>query len=155
MLPGLSHPLSETTRLLQESVQSFANKVIAPIAAEIDTTNQFPRYLWPQLGQLGLLGITVNEEFGGSGMSYLDHVIVMEILSCSSAAVGLSYAAHSNLCVNQIHRLGTLKQKQKYLPKLITGEHVGALAISETGAGSDTMNMKLNAEQKGEYYFLN
>lgn len=145
----------ETITLLRTSVQQFAVQEIAPRAAQIDQHNEFPRDLWPQLGALGLLGITVEEEFGGANMGYLAHVIAMEEISRASAAVGLSYGAHSNLCVNQLRRNGTSAQKQKYLPKLISGEHVGALAMSEAGAGSDVMGMSLQAEQQGDRYILN
>jgi isovaleryl-CoA dehydrogenase len=153
--PTLNFGLSETAQMLRESVRQFAEKEIAPRAAEIDHSNTFPRDLWPQLGAMGLLGITVEEEFGGTGMGYLEHVIAMEEISRASGAVGLSYGAHSNLCVNQIRRNGTREQKQKYLPKLISGEHVGALAMSETGAGSDVIGMSLQAVKKGDHYILN
>ena len=141
--------------LLRSSVKSFARKEIAPRAATIDRNNQFPRDLWPKLGELGLLGITVEEEFGGAGMGYLAHVIAMEEISRASASVGLSYGAHANLCVNQIRRNGSDAQKRRYLPKLISGEHVGALAMSEAGAGSDVVNMRLRADLKGDRYVLN
>lgn len=147
--------IDETLEILRNTVRQFAIEKIAPRAAEIDSSNQFPRDLWPQLGELGLLGVTVEEEFGGAGMSYLAHVIAMEEISRASASVGLSYGAHSNLCVNQIRRNGTFEQKKRYLPKLISGEHVGALAMSETGAGSDVVNMQLSAERKGDCYILN
>ena len=140
---------------LRSSVKSFARKEIAPRAATIDRNNQFPRDLWPKLGELGLLGITVEEEFGGAGMGYLAHVIAMEEISRASASVGLSYGAHANLCVNQIRRNGSDAQKRRYLPKLISGEHVGALAMSEAGAGSDVVNMRLRADLKGDRYVLN
>ena len=141
--------------LFRSSVKSFARKEIAPRAATIDRNNQFPRDLWPKLGELGLLGITVEEEFGGAGMGYLAHVIAMEEISRASASVGLSYGAHANLCVNQIRRNGSDAQKRRYLPKLISGEHVGALAMSEAGAGSDVVNMRLRADLKGDRYVLN
>lgn len=146
---------SETTRLIRESVYQFAQKEIAPIAQHIDESNIFPAALWQQMGQLGLLGITVDEKYGGSQLGYLAHVIAMEEISRASGAVGLSYGAHSNLCVNQIHRHGTDAQKQKYLPKLITGEHVGALAMSEPGSGSDVMSLSLSAVLKDNHYILN
>lgn len=147
--------LGETADLLRSSVQQFAAQEIAPISAKIDQTNKFPRELWPKLGKLGVLGITAEEKYGGAGMGYLEHVIVMEEISRASASIGLSYGAHSNLCVNQIRRCGSEKQKEKYLPKLISGEHIGALAMSETGAGSDVMSMKLRAEKKADHYILN
>ena len=147
--------LGEDLDMLRESVRGFANDRIAPRAAEIDASNQFPRDLWPELGDLGLLGITVDEEFGGSGLGYLAHVVAMEEISRASASIGLSYGAHSNLCVNQLRRWGTPEQKEKYLPKLISGEHVGALAMSEPGAGSDVMAMSSRAEQDGDFYILN
>ena len=133
----------------------FAQDQIAPRAEEIDRTNTFPRDLWPQLGELGLHGITVEEEYGGSGLGYLEHCVAMEEVSRASASVGLSYGAHSNLCVNQIRRNGTEAQKRRYLPKLISGEHVGALAMSEPGAGSDVVSMRTRAERKGDRYVLN
>ncbi len=145
----------EPLTLLRESVKSFAREQIAPRAAAIDRGNVFPRDLWPRLGALGLLGITVKEDYGGAGMGYLAHVIAMEEISRASASVGLSYGAHSNLCVNQIRRNGTDAQKRRYLPKLISGEHVGALAMSETGAGSDVVSMRLRADVKGDRYILN
>jgi isovaleryl-CoA dehydrogenase len=153
--PTLNFGLNETAQLLRASVQQFAAQEIAPRAAEIDQRNEFPRDLWPQLGALGLLGITVEEEFGGAGMGYLEHAIAMEEISRASASVGLSYGAHSNLCVNQIRRNGALAQKQRYLPKLISGEQVGALAMSETGAGSDVMGMSLYAEKQADHFILN
>jgi isovaleryl-CoA dehydrogenase len=145
----------ETIDMLRESVQDFAAKEIAPRAAEIDRTNEFPADLWRKLGALGLLGITVEEEYGGTAMGYLAHIIAMEEITRASASIGLSYGAHSNLCVNQIRRNATEAQKQKYLPKLISGEHVGALAMSEPGAGSDVVGMKLRAERRGDRYVLN
>jgi isovaleryl-CoA dehydrogenase len=152
---GLQFDLPETTLLLRETVFQFAQKEIAPLAEEIDKSNEFPIKLWPKLGQLGLLGITVPEEWSGSGMGYLDHVIAMEEISRASASIGLSYGAHSNLCVNQIQLNGTEVQKKKYLPKLMSGEHIGALAMSEVGSGSDVISMQLSAEKKGNKYILN
>jgi isovaleryl-CoA dehydrogenase len=148
-------PLNDELTLLRESVSSFAREQIAPRAVDIDRRNEFPRDLWPKLGELGLLGITVEEAFGGANMGYLAHVIAMEEISRASAAVGLSYGAHSNLCVNQIRRNGSDAQKRRYLPKLISGEHVGALAMSEAGAGSDVVSMHLRADLKGDRYVLN
>lgn len=147
--------IDESIRFLQDTVREFVQKEIAPRAHEIDETNKFPRDLWPKMGQLGLLGVTVPEQFGGSDMGYLAHVICMEEISRASASVGLSYGAHSNLCVNQIVINGSEAQKSKYLPKLISGEHLGALAMSEAGAGSDVAAMRLKAEKKGEVYVLN
>jgi len=147
--------LDESHRLLKNMVEDFAQKEIAPLAKEIDETNTFPRHLWPKLGALGLLGITVSEQDGGSGMDYLAHVIAMEAISRASASVALSYGAHSNLCVNQIFLNASPEQKKKYLPKLISGEHVGALAMSEVGAGSDVMNMQCEAIKKGDHYIFN
>jgi isovaleryl-CoA dehydrogenase len=140
---------------LRDTVRGFADDEVAPLAAEIDRTDQFPRQLWPKMGALGLHGITVEEEYGGSGMGYLAHVVAMEEISRGSAAIGLSYGAHSNLCINQIRRNGSDAQKKKYLPKLISGEQVGALAMSEPGAGSDVVSMKLRAEKRGDRYVLN
>lgn len=154
-LPSLNFNLGETADMLRDTVAGFAADEIAPRAEAIDSSNEFPRDLWPRLGELGLLGITVEEEFGGSGMGYLEHCVAMEEVSRASASVGLSYGAHSNLCVNQIRRQGTPEQKQRYLPKLISGEHVGALAMSEPGAGSDVVGMRLRAERKGDRYVLN
>ncbi|WP_448216210.1 isovaleryl-CoA dehydrogenase [Endozoicomonas sp. 2B-B] len=147
--------LGETNDLLREQVRQFCDHEIAPLAQEIDRNNQFPMHLWQKFGEMGLLGITAEEEFGGSGMGYLAHVIAMEEISRASASVALSYGAHSNLCVNQICRNGNRAQKQKYLPKLISGEHIGALAMSEPNAGSDVISMKLKAEKKGDRYILN
>lgn len=146
--------MGETAGQVREVVRQFASQKIAPRAEKIDQSNEFPRDLWPQLGELGLLGITVDPEYGGSGMGYLEHVITMEEISRASASVGLSYGAHSNLCVNQIHLNGTKQQKQTYLPKLLTGEHVGALAMSEVNAGSDVVSMTLRAEDKGDHFVL-
>lgn len=147
--------LGETADMIRESVNAFAREEIAPRAAEIDHNNEFPADLWRKFGDLGLLGITVDEAYGGSGLGYLEHVIAMEEISRASASVGLSYGAHSNLCVNQIARNGNEEQKQKYLPKLCSGEHVGALAMSEPNAGSDVVSMKLRAELDGDHYVLN
>src|ERR671939_212175 len=147
--------LGETADAIRESVRDFAQDAIAPRADEIDRTNTFPRDLWPQMGALGLHGITVEEEYGGSGFGYLEHCVAMEEVSRASASVGLSYGAHSNLCVNQIRRNGTEEQKRRYLPKLISGEHLGALAMSEPGAGSDVVSMKLRADKRGDRYVLN
>lgn len=147
--------LGEDIDLLRDSVQSFATDRIAPRAQEIDASNTFPRDLWPELGALGLLGITIEEELGGTGLGYLAHVIAMEEISRASASVGLSYGAHSNLCMNQIRRWGNDQQKKKFLPKLISGEHVGALAMSEAGAGSDVLGMRMAAVKNGDAYILN
>jgi isovaleryl-CoA dehydrogenase len=152
---GLDFELGETLAMLRESVAGFARQAIAPRAATIDRDDAFPRDLWPRLGALGLLGITVEEEYGGANMGYLAHVVAMEEVSRASAAVGLSYGAHSNLCVNQIRRIGSPAQKRRYLPRLISGEHVGALAMSEAGAGSDVVSMALRADKRGERYLLN
>lgn len=153
--PTLNFNLGETADLLRETVKSFAEKEIAPRAAEIDEKNTFPNDLWKKMGDLGLLGITVPEVYGGSGMGYIEHMIAMEEISRASASVGLSYGAHSNLCVNQIRINGTEEQKKKYLPKLCSGDHVGALAMSEPNAGSDVVSMKLRADKKGDHYILN
>ncbi|MGH6995741.1 MAG: isovaleryl-CoA dehydrogenase [Stellaceae bacterium] len=153
--PAFDFDLGSEIEMLRDSVRNFADAEIAPLAAEIDRTDAFPRQLWPKMGRLGLHGITVEEEFGGAGMGYVAHVVAMEEVSRGSASVGLSYGAHSNLCVNQIRRNGSTAQKRKYLPKLISGEHVGALAMSETGAGSDVIAMATRAEKKGDRYILN
>jgi isovaleryl-CoA dehydrogenase len=147
--------LGEDIDLLRETVRSFAADKIAPRAADIDASNEFPLDLWPELGELGLLGITVGEEYGGSNLSYLAHVVAMEEISSASASVGLSYGAHSNLCVNQLSRWGNDEQKARYLPKLVSGEHLGALAMSEAGAGSDVMGMRTTAVKDGDHYILN
>ena len=154
-MPGLNFQLGDDIDALRDAVHAFAQAEIAPRAAEIDRSDQFPMDLWRKMGALGVLGITVGEEYGGAGMGYLAHMIAMEEISRASASVGLSYGAHSNLCVNQIKRNGTAAQREKYLPKLVSGEHVGALAMSESGAGSDVLSMKLKAEDKGGYYLLN
>ena len=153
--PSLDFDLGETADAIRETTSRFAADRVAPLAAEIDRTNDFPRQLWPEMGDLGLHGITVEEEFGGLGLGYLEHVVAMEEVSRASASVGLSYGAHSNLCVNQIRRWGTPEQKRRYLPKLISGEHVGALAMSEAGSGSDVISMKLRADKRGDRYVLN
>ena len=152
--PTLDFGLGDTADLLRDAVRSFTDDKIAPIADEIDRTNVFPRHLWPQLGALGLLGVTVEEEYGGSGLGYLEHCVAMEEVSRGSAAVGLSYGAHSNLCVNQIRRNANDEQKRRYLPRLLSGEHVGALAMSESGSGSDVVSMRLRAERHGDRYVL-
>jgi isovaleryl-CoA dehydrogenase len=154
-LPLLRFAHGETIDMLRESVRDFAAKEIAPRADEIDRSNQFPAELWRKLGALGLLGITVEDEFGGANLGYLAHIVAMEEISRASASVGLSYGAHSNLCVNQIRRNGSPAQKKKYLPRLVSGEQVGALAMSEPGAGSDVVGMRLRAERRGERYVLN
>jgi isovaleryl-CoA dehydrogenase len=154
-IPGLDFGLGEEIDALRETVRGFSAARVAPIAAEIDRTDEFPRHLWPEMGALGLHGITVSEEQGGAAMGYLAHCVAMEEVSRASASVGLSYGAHSNLCVNQIERNGTEEQKRRYLPRLISGEHLGALAMSEPGAGSDVVSMKLRAERRGDRYVLN
>ena len=154
-MPSLNFDLGETADAIRESVLSFSAAEIAPRAAEIDRANEFPMDLWRKFGDLGVLGITVPEEYGGAGLGYLEHTIAMEEISRASASVGLSYGAHSNLCVNQIKLNGTDAQKRQYLPKLISGEHVGALAMSEPGAGSDVVSMKLRADKRGDRYVLN
>src|SRR5919206_101651 len=154
-MPPFDFGLGETADALREQVQRFSADQVAPIAAELDKTDRFPRELWPRMGELGLHGITVEEEYGGSGLGYLEHVIAVEEVSRASASVGLSYGAHSNLCVNQIRRNGNDAQKRKYLPKLISGEHVGSLAMSEPGAGSDVVSMKTRADKRGDRYVLN
>ena len=154
-LPGLPFALGETLDMLRDTVQAFAAAEIAPRAADIDRDNQFPSDLWKKLGDLGLHGMTVDEQYGGSALGYLAHIVAMEEVSRASASVGLSYGAHSNLCVNQLHRNGSAAQKDHYLPKLVAGEHVGALAMSEPNAGSDVVSMKLRAERKGDRYVLN
>ena len=154
-LPGLDFGLGETADMLRDQVASFAAGEIAPRAAAIDRDNAFPADLWRRMGDLGLLGITVEDAYGGAGMGYLEHVVAMEEISRASASVGLSYGAHSNLCVNQIRRNGTEEQKRRYLPRLISGEHVGALAMSEPGAGSDVVSMRLRADRRGDRYVLN
>ncbi len=153
--PSLDHGLGDTADMLRDTVRSFSDDKIAPRADEIDKSNTFPRDLWPQMGALGLHGITVEEEYGGSGLGYLEHVVAMEEISRGSGSVGLSYGAHSNLCINQIRRNANEAQKRRYLPKLVSGEHVGALAMSETGSGSDVVSMKLKAEKRGDRYVLN
>ena len=153
--PTLNFNLGEDIDMLRDSVFQFCNKEIAPRAANIDSSNEFPMDLWRKLGDMGLLGITVDEKYGGTGMGYLAHSVAMEEISRASASVGLSYGAHSNLCVNQLHKNGTEEQKHKYLPKLCSGEHIGALAMSEPNAGSDVVSMKLKAEQHGDHYILN
>ncbi|HSX87703.1 MAG TPA: acyl-CoA dehydrogenase family protein, partial [Pseudomonas sp.] len=153
--PSLNFALGETIDMLREQVQSFVAAELTPRAAEIDSSNQFPMDMWKKFGEMGLLGVTVEEEYGGSGLGYMAHVIAMEEISRGSASVALSYGAHSNLCVNQIKRNGSAAQKAKYLPKLVSGEHVGALAMSEPNAGSDVVSMKLRADRKGDRYVLN
>ncbi len=154
-VPTLSFDLGEEIDLLRESVAQFAAAHIAPLAAEADATNHFPNALWRQLGEQGLLGMTVEEAYGGSGMGYLAHVVAMEEISRASGGIGLSYGAHSNLCLNQLRKNASEAQKQRYLPKLCSGEHVGALAMSEPGAGSDVVSMKLRADRRGDHYVLN
>src|SRR5438309_6110371 len=152
---GLDFALGESINLLRDSVRTFAKREIAPIANQVDRDNRFPISLWPKLGELGLLGITVDEEFGGAELGYLAHVVAMEEISRASASIGLSYGAHSNLCVNQINRWATTAQKEKYLPPLCSGEKVGALAMSEPGAGSDVVSLRLRAEKRNDRYVLN
>ena len=154
-VPSLNFNLGETIDALRDTLQSFCAAEIAPRAAEIDRVNEFPADLWKKLGDLGVHGMTVSEEYGGTDMGYLAHIVAMEEISRASASVGLSYGAHSNLCINQIRRNGTEAQKQKYLPKLISGDHVGALAMSEPNAGSDVVSMKLRADRKGDHFVLN
>jgi isovaleryl-CoA dehydrogenase len=153
--PALDFGLGDTADAIRETTARYSQERIAPMAAEIDATNSFPRELWPEMGALGLHGITVDEADGGLGLGYLEHVVAMEEVSRASASIGLSYGAHSNLCVNQIRRWGTPEQKARYLPKLISGEHVGSLAMSESGAGSDVIGMKLRADKRGDAYVLN
>src|ERR1700732_823193 len=153
--PTLDFDLGADVEALRDTVRDFASDEIAPLAAEIDRTDKFPRQLWPKMGALGLHGITVEEEHGGANMGYLAHVVAMDEVSRGSASVGLSYGAHSNLCVNQIRRNGSDAQRRKYLPKVMSGEHVGALAMSEPGAGSDVVSMRLRADRKGDHYILN
>ena len=153
--PSLDFGLGQTAEAIRDTTARFAADRITPLAAQIDATNTFPRQLWPQMGELGLHGVTVEEEFGGLGLGYLEHVVAMEEVSRASAAVGLSYGAHSNLCINQIRRWGTEAQKHRYLQRLISGEHVGALAMSESGSGSDVVSMSLKAEHRGDRYVLN
>jgi isovaleryl-CoA dehydrogenase len=155
MSGSMDFQLGADADAIRDTTERFASKRIAPIAAEIDASNVFPRYLWPEMGELGLHGITVKEDFGGLGLGYLEHVVAMEEVSRASASIGLSYGAHSNLCVNQISRWGTDSQRMRYLPKLISGEHVGALAMSESHAGSDVLSMKLKAVKSGDRYVLN
>lgn len=153
--PIMDFDLGDEADLLRRQVETFASREIAPRAAKIDAENAFPNELWRKMGDLGLLGVTVDEAYGGAGLGYLEHVVVMEEISRASASVGLSYGAHSNLCVNQIHRNGSQEQKRRYLSRLVSGEHVGALAMSEPGAGSDVANMRLSARKKGDRYILN
>ncbi|MCC2655976.1 MAG: isovaleryl-CoA dehydrogenase [Panacagrimonas sp.] len=155
MNPSLNFDLGPDIEALRDAVHQFAQREIAPIAAEVDHQNQFPMHLWRKLGDLGVLGLTVEEEYGGTNLGYLAHVVAMEEISRASGSIGLSYGAHSNLCVNQMRKNGTEAQKKKYLPKLVSGEHVGALAMSEPGAGSDVVSMKLRAERQGDRYVLN
>ncbi len=152
---GLDFGLGETADLIRDQVEEFASREIAPRAASIDANNDFPAELWKKMGALGVLGVTVAEEYGGAGLGYLEHVLAMEEISRASASVGLSYGAHSNLCVNQLHRNGSDEQKRRYLPGLVSGAHVGALAMSEPGAGSDVVNMRMRADKRGDRYVLN
>jgi isovaleryl-CoA dehydrogenase len=152
---GLNFALGEEIDALRDQVRRFADRRIAPFADEIDRNNSFPTHLWREMGELGLLGVTVDDAYGGAGLGYLAHTVAMEEISRASASVGLSYGAHSNLCVNQIHRNGTTAQKERYLPKLVSGEHIGALAMSEPDSGSDVVSMKLQAEKRGHRYLLN
>src|SRR5215210_7714268 len=154
MTSGLNFDLGETIDMLRDTVHAFASQEIAPRAADIDRDNVFPSDLWGKFGEMGLLGVTVEEDYGGSGLGYLAHVVAMEEISRASASVALSYGAHSNLCVNQIRRNGTEEQKRQYLPKLISGEHVGALAMSEPGSGSDVISMRTRADKRGDRYIL-
>ncbi|KZY84104.1 isovaleryl-CoA dehydrogenase, partial [Oleiphilus sp. HI0071] len=154
-MQNLNFNLGETVDILRDQVASFVTSEIKPLAAKTDSDNEFPNELWRKLGDIGVLGMTISEEYGGSGLGYLAHTIAMEEISRGSASIGLSYGAHSNLCVNQIYRNGNDEQKQKYLPKLCSGEHIGALAMSEPNAGSDVVSMKLRAELKGDHYVLN
>src|SRR5512147_982048 len=155
MAIGLPFDLGDTVEMLRETVRAFAKREIAPRAAEIDRQNEFPADLWRKLGELGVLGLTVSEEYGGTALGYLAHMVAMEEISRASASVGLSYGAHSNLCVNQLHRNGSPEQKRRYLPKLVSGENVGALAMSEPNAGSDVLGMKSRAVKKGDRWILN
>src|SRR3989344_77825 len=155
MMPDFNFALGEAAEMIRDTTRRFATDKIAPIAAKIDAEDWFPLELWPQMGELGLHGITVDEADGGLGLGYLEHVVAMEEVSRASASIGLSYGAHSNLCVNQLRRWGTDEQKRRYLPKLISGEHVGALAMSEAGSGSDVVSMRLRAERRGDRHVLN
>jgi len=155
MSPDFSFDLGEDIDQLRSAVRDFASRIIAPLADTADRDNAFPNALWPQLGEMGLLGLTVEEEYGGSGLGYLAHVVAMEEISRACSAIGLSYGAHSNLCVNQLRKNGTAQQKSRYLPGLVSGEHIGALAMSEAGAGSDVVGMKLRADRHGDHYVLN
>ena len=154
-LPSLNFDLGDDADMLRDSVMRFASDEIAPLAQDIDRDNAFPDDLWRKMGEIGILGVTVEEAYGGAAMGYAEHVVAMEEVSRASASVGLSYGSHSNLCVNQIHRNGSDAHKQRYLPKLISGEHVGALAMSEAGAGSDVVSMRLRADKRGDRYVLN